>query len=81
MPKESPYLSQQTSTLNSQIVLNVVVPQQEGQPEILAQPLMFDFNPAFFVHNAEVHLTTMTPLSSVRVSTVPNLIGQIEVSY
>lgn len=79
MPKESPYLSQQTSTLSSEIILNVIVPQQEGQPEIAAQPMVFDFYPAFFVHNAEVHLTTMTPLSSVRVSTVPSLIGQIEV--
>ncbi|KAL5006223.1 hypothetical protein ScPMuIL_015029 [Solemya velum] len=78
VPKESPYLSQQTSTLSSEIILNVIVPQQEGQPEIAAQPMVFDFYPAFFVHNAEVHLTTMTPLSSVRVSTVPSLIGQIE---
>ncbi|KAJ8299580.1 hypothetical protein KUTeg_023640 [Tegillarca granosa] len=70
--------SQQISSFETTITLSAVVPAQEGQPEVRAAAQKFQFLPAFYVHNSEIHLSNLHPLSSVRVSTVPKLFDQIE---
>ncbi|XP_050414077.1 nuclear pore membrane glycoprotein 210-like [Patella vulgata] len=76
---QNEYMTHQISTLNTKILLHVTLPTQEGQPEITSNKLLFDFHPAFYVHNSEVLLTTTSPLSSLRVSTKFELIDSIKI--
>lgn len=69
---------QQLSTISSKIRLVVIVTQQDGQPELPAS-CDLEFAPAFYIHNAEIHLTTLAPLASIRISTLPNLVPNIQV--
>ncbi|KAK3103291.1 hypothetical protein FSP39_018237 [Pinctada imbricata] len=69
---------QQISTLNTNIILKANVPAQEGQSEVTLSPVVFPFLPAFYVHNAEVSLTTISPLTTIRVSSVPDLASCIQ---
>ncbi|XP_067655062.1 nuclear pore membrane glycoprotein 210-like isoform X1 [Haliotis asinina] len=70
---------QQLSTISSKIRLVVLVTQQEGQPELPAS-CDLEFAPAFYIHNAEIHLTTLAPLSSIRISTLPHLVQDMQAS-
>ncbi|XP_071099780.1 nuclear pore membrane glycoprotein 210-like isoform X2 [Haliotis cracherodii] len=70
---------QQLSTISSKIRLVVIVTQQDGQPELPAS-CDLEFAPAFYIHNAEIHLTNLAPLASIRISTLPNLVPNIQAS-
>ncbi|ESO84308.1 hypothetical protein LOTGIDRAFT_236288 [Lottia gigantea] len=74
------YLIHQISTLNTKISLEVTLTPQEDQPEIFSDKMIFDFHPAFYVHNSDIQVTTTSPLSSLRVSTLPNLVEHIKIS-
>ncbi|CAG5123932.1 unnamed protein product, partial [Candidula unifasciata] len=75
----SSHHSQLVATLDTSFVLSVRVPSSAGQPEVLSQPLILEFLPAFYVHNAEVHLSTVSPLSSIRISSSAKVISDIQV--
>ncbi|BFZ03901.1 hypothetical protein BsWGS_06940 [Bradybaena similaris] len=75
----SSHLSQLVATLDTSFVLSVRVPPSAGQPEVVSQALTLDFLPAFYVHNAEVHLSTVSPLSSIRISSSAKVISDIQV--
>ncbi|XP_021353376.1 nuclear pore membrane glycoprotein 210-like isoform X2 [Mizuhopecten yessoensis] len=74
-----PVMLQQISTLNVDVALSVGVASREGQPEVMAQQHVFSFLPSFYIHQSEVHLSTLNQLSSIRVSTVSSLTDCIEV--
>ena len=71
---------QQVSTLHSSLRLSVVLARSDGQPELHSDTFDFDFLPTFHVHNAELHLSTLSPLGSIRVSTVPQVMETIQVN-
>lgn len=77
----SSHLSQLVATLDTSFVLSVRVPPSTGQPEVVSQALILDFLPAFYVHNAEVHLSTVSPLSSIRISSSAKVISDIQVRH
>lgn len=77
-PTRSP--SHHIATLDISLLLSAKVTTVLGQPEIVSTPLTLDFLPAFYVHNTEVHLTTVSPLSSIRVSSSSKVIQDIQVS-
>ncbi|XP_060082895.1 nuclear pore membrane glycoprotein 210-like [Ylistrum balloti] len=74
-----PMIQQQISTLNVDLTLSVGVASREGQRQVMPQQLIFSFLPSFFIHQSEVHLSTINQLSSVRVSTTSRLMDCIEV--
>ena len=67
------------STLSVSVELQVHVPAVEGQSEVTPSPVVFPFLPAFYVHNTEISVTTVSPLTTVRVSTIPDLASCIQV--
>ena len=75
-PSTSP---QVISTLSVSVELQVHVPAVEGQAEVTPSPVVFPFLPAFYVHNTEISVTTVSPLTTVRVSTIPDLASCIQV--
>ena len=72
---------QEISVLDTSIRLYVTVLPQKGQPELKSQPISLPFLPPIFTHNAEIHLSTLTPLSSLRISAVSSLSDQIQVCF
>ena len=72
-------VSQQISTMEVKLHLSVTVQPMKLQAQIEAAPLILSFLPPFFTHNAEIHVSTLTPLSSVRISTIPELSETIQV--
>lgn len=72
-------LVQQISTTAVDLQLSVLVPGMENQPAVLAPVKKYQYLPPFYVHNSEVSLSTAAPLSSIRVSTIPDLSSCIQV--
>ena len=72
-------LVQQISTTAVDLQLSVLVPGMENQPTVMAPVKKYQYLPPFYVHNAEVSLSTASPLSSIRVSTIPDLSSCIQV--
>ncbi|XP_041366942.1 nuclear pore membrane glycoprotein 210-like [Gigantopelta aegis] len=72
--------SHKMSTLNTQVHLKATVFNQGEQPQVESLPVTVDFYPAFYVHNEDVKLTTIAPLSSIRVSTLSSQAESIEIS-
>ncbi|XP_022313260.2 nuclear pore membrane glycoprotein 210-like [Crassostrea virginica] len=73
-------LVQQISTTAVDLQLSVLVPGMENQPTVMAPIKKYQYLPPFYVHNAEVSLSTSSPLSSIRVSTIPDLSSCIQAS-
>ncbi|XP_052692934.1 nuclear pore membrane glycoprotein 210-like [Crassostrea angulata] len=73
-------LVQQISTTAVDLQLSVLVPGMENQPAVLAPVKKYQYLPPFYVHNSEVSLSTAAPLSSIRVSTIPDLSSCIQAS-
>ncbi|XP_076471495.1 nuclear pore membrane glycoprotein 210-like [Babylonia areolata] len=71
---------QQVSTLQSSITLTTSLPRLDGQPEVTSDLLTLDLLPAFHVYNTELHLSTRSPLGSVRVATLPKVMQNIQVT-
>lgn len=74
-------LVQQISTTAVDLQLSVLVPGMENQPAVLAPVKKYQYLPPFYVHNSEVSLSTAAPLSSIRVSTIPDLSSCIQVQW
>ena len=72
---------QEISVLDTSVRLYVTVSPQKGQPELRPAPISLPFLPPIFTHNAEIHLSTLTPLSSLRISAVSSLSDQIQVCF
>ena len=77
----SPLPSQDISVLETKLRLLVSVLPQTNQPEVKSFPLSLPFLPPFYTHNAEIHVSTLTPLSSLRISSVAALAGEIQVIF
>ena len=75
----SPLPSQDISVLETKLRLFVSVLPQTNQPEVKSFALSLPFLPPFYTHNAEIHVSTLTPLSSLRISSVAALAGEIQV--
>ncbi|XP_062607902.1 nuclear pore membrane glycoprotein 210-like [Saccostrea cucullata] len=71
-------LVQQISTMSIELQLFVLVPSIENQPEVRAPVKKYQYLPPFYVHNSDVSLSTAAPLSSIRVSTIPDLSSCIQ---
>lgn len=71
---------QHVSNLESNVELVVTLPHMEGQQEVQSDTLTLDLVPAFFVYNTELHLTTLSPLGSIRVTTLPKVLETIQVT-
>ncbi|XP_052800976.1 nuclear pore membrane glycoprotein 210-like [Mya arenaria] len=67
------------STAEISVVVTATVTEFKGQREVKAKPLSLPFLPPFHIHNTEIHVSTLTPLSSVRVSTNVKMASQIQV--
>lgn len=78
--KESKILGLVGSTLVTDIILHVAIPALDNQPAVSAAPLSLPFYPAFHVHSSEIYLSTLSPQSSLRLSTVPLLFSHIQVT-
>lgn len=61
------------------VVVMATVFSMKGQTEVRSVPLLVPFLPPFYLHNAEIHVSTLTPVSSVRVSSSPKLADQVQV--
>ncbi|KAL3841492.1 hypothetical protein ACJMK2_019630 [Sinanodonta woodiana] len=70
---------QQLSVLESVLSLYVKVKAKEGQTEIVSVPHSMKFLPSMYIHNAELHLSTVSTVSSIRISTIPDLFQHIQV--
>ncbi|XP_053384665.1 nuclear pore membrane glycoprotein 210-like [Mercenaria mercenaria] len=70
---------QQMSSADMTVVVTVTVFPIKGQEEVRSVPLLVPFLPPFYVHNSEIHVSTLTPLSSVRISTSSKLADQVKV--
>ncbi|XP_048780768.2 nuclear pore membrane glycoprotein 210-like isoform X2 [Ostrea edulis] len=71
-------LVQQISTMSVDLQLSVLVPNMENQLLVMAPVKKYQYLPPFYVHNSEVLLSTAAPLSSIRVSTIPDLSSCIQ---
>lgn len=71
--------SQQLSSLAAKIILTVTVPRGEGQLEVTAPPASFNFLPAFHVHSADLHLSTVSTQGFIRVTANGNVADCIHV--
>lgn len=79
-PVASPSTLQAVSTLLSELDLTVILPRMDGQHEVRSELTRLDLLPAFHVYNAELHLTTLSPLAAIRVSTLPKVMAHIKVT-
>jgi hypothetical protein len=75
------HTSQLIATLDTSLVLSARVPPSLGQAEVVSNQLVLDLLPAFYVNNTEIHLTTVSPLSSIRISSSAKVISDIQVSH
>ncbi|XP_064601442.1 nuclear pore membrane glycoprotein 210-like [Liolophura sinensis] len=73
------YLAQQISRVDTDIILKVRVSGQSQQPEVTSPELRFAFFPAFYVHNTEVHVSNLSPTSTIRVSVADKLMDQMRI--
>ncbi|XP_071151276.1 nuclear pore membrane glycoprotein 210-like [Mytilus edulis] len=71
-------MSQQISTMTSNIRLLVRVPFQDGQSEVISESKQFELYPAFFVQTSEIHLSTVAAVYPIRISSIPALAGCIK---
>ncbi|XP_070200007.1 nuclear pore membrane glycoprotein 210-like [Littorina saxatilis] len=76
----SPHTLQSVATLQSGVELQITLPGMAGQHEVQSDVASLDLLPAFHVYNAELHLTTMSPLGSIRVATVTRVMEHIQVT-
>lgn len=67
------------ATLDSDVLLTVKVPASAGQPEISSSPLRLEFLPAFHIHGSDLHISTASPLASIRISASAKVISDIRV--
>ncbi|KAL4239760.1 hypothetical protein ACF0H5_000563 [Mactra antiquata] len=72
-------IPQQISTVDISAVVMVTILPVQGQVEVKSVPLMIPIVPPFYVHNAEIHVSTLTPLSNVRLSVSSKFSDQIQV--
>jgi len=80
-PRPSTAASQsQISTSDVSVVVMATMLWAIGQSEIKAAPLSIPYIPAFYLYNTEIHVSTQSPVSSVRLSTTPPLAGQVQVT-
>ncbi|KAK3608986.1 hypothetical protein CHS0354_020538 [Potamilus streckersoni] len=70
---------QQLSVLESVLGLYVKVKAKVGQTELVSVPHNMKFLPSMYIHNAEVHLSTVSTVSTIRISTIPDLFQHIQV--
>ncbi|XP_052218938.1 nuclear pore membrane glycoprotein 210-like isoform X2 [Dreissena polymorpha] len=71
--------NQQLSTVDVSLAVSATVTMVKGQAEVTASPLTITFLPPFHVLNAEIHVSTVTPIASIRVSCTAKLGGQLQV--
>ncbi|XP_055899109.1 nuclear pore membrane glycoprotein 210-like [Biomphalaria glabrata] len=71
---------QRLAVFESNITLSVRVLSSPGQPEVFSAPLTLNFIPAFYVHNAELLLTTSSPQALLKVSAAAKVVPDIEIS-
>ncbi|VDI43866.1 nuclear pore complex protein Nup210, partial [Mytilus galloprovincialis] len=76
--QEADKMSQQISTMTSNIRLLVRVPFQDGQSEVISETKQFELYPAFFVQTSEIHLSTVAAVYPIRISSIPALAGCIK---
>lgn len=69
------------STLDTSILLQVSVPAREHQPQITPSTLSLPFLPAFHVITAELLLSNLLRLSSIKVSAIPKIRNEIKVGH
>lgn len=69
----------QIAQFESDITLVVRVPEAPGQPDVSSSVLSLSFIPAFYVHNLELHLSTTSPQSFVKMTASPKTIPDLEV--
>ena len=79
-PVASPQTLQTAATLFSALDLTVTLPRLDGQHEVRSDITELDLLPAFHVYNTELHLTTLSPLASIRVATLPKVMEHIKVT-
>jgi hypothetical protein len=73
-------LTQLVSSLDIYVQLRAIVPERENQAEVSSPVISFPFLPAFYVHTSEVQVSNLLPLTSVRVSTMDRVKGDLRVS-
>ncbi|CAC5367420.1 NUP210 [Mytilus coruscus] len=76
--QEADKMSQQISTMTSNIRLLVRIPFQDGQSEVISESKQFEIYPAFFVQTSEIHLSTVAAVYPIKISTIPALAGNIK---
>lgn len=62
------------------VIVMATIIATKGQGEVKAEPLVVQYLPPFYVYNTEIHVSTLSPVSSVRISTSPALAEQIQVT-
>lgn len=77
-PRPQPTQSQ-VSTADITVVVTATVMATQGQGEVRAEPLTVQYVPPFYVYNTEIHVSTLSPVSSVRLSTTTALASQVQV--
>lgn len=72
---------QSVATLSSGLVLRVIVPRMDNQPEVDSGIIPLDLLPAFHVHTTEIHLTNISPLASIRITSLPKVTEHMQVKH